>query len=359
MGEDCGTWKPQRHLDWQSPTLSSFRAPCDGRHSGVSAYMNPGIYNTVISNKTMPAYASSVLPHMQSGYSNDPPHGWFYCLPRFRQAFMPAPNFTVKGYLPTDQAKGLGEETAPNGGAQKQFLVIDQMADQTTFIYSPWPDSWHSNSKHYGPDNLNVNEPPFESDVNNLIGSSFPAKVDENQERDVESEMHEDTLEINALLYSDSDDYAAEDEDEDEVTSTGHSPSTMTTHHDSREMYIVANEEIGTSTGKSKKRKLSDCAYDDTATSQNLKRHNEYVGRGDTESRFSHGKSQESDEMCALSGNKKMRKEKIREVLSVLQTIVPGGKDMDPLVLLDEAIRCLKSLKLKARALGLDALLSS
>ncbi|KAI9097743.1 hypothetical protein K1719_025514 [Acacia pycnantha] len=319
--------------------------------------MNPDFDNMVTSNEAMPAYASSVLPHLQLGYTNESPHGWFYCLPRFRQAFMPAPNFSAKGNLPAGQVKELGGETVLNRETQKQFLVIDQTADQTTFIYSPRLGSW--NSKHHGPNNLNVNELPFKRDVNDLIGSSFPAKVDENQERDVESEMHEDTEEINALLYSDSDDSSAADEDEDEVTSTGHSPSTMTIHDDSGEIFRAATEEVGTSTGKSKKRKLSDCAYDDTASSLNLKGPNEHEGEDGAASRCSCGKSQGSGEMVSLSGNKKMRKEKVREVLSFLQTIVPCGKDKDPIVVLDEAIRCLKSLKLKARALGLDALLSS
>ncbi|XP_054788806.1 transcription factor bHLH143-like isoform X1 [Prosopis cineraria] len=352
MGEDCGTWVPQRRLDWQTPNLSSFRAPCEGKQTGVSA---PGIDNMITSNEAMPAYASSVLPHLQLGHSNEPSLGWFYCLPQFGQSFMPAANLSVKGNLLAGQVKGFGGETVPNRETQKQFLVIDQTGYQTTFIYSPRLGSWPS--KWYGPKNLNVNEPSFKTDANDLIGSSFPAEVDENQERDMESEMHEDTEEINALLYSDSDDYSTEDDEE--VTSTGHSPSTLTTHDDSREIFRAATEEVGTSSGKSKKRKLSDSAYDDTATSLNLKRPNEYESGGDAESRCSGGKSQGSGEMGSLSGNKKMRREKIREVLSVLQSIIPGGKDKDPIVLLDEAICCLKSLKLKARTLGLDALLSS
>lgn len=349
---------PQRRLDWQSPHPSAFRAPCEGEPTGVSAYMNPGIDNMVMSNEAMPAYASSVLPHLElGGYSNQPPHGWLYCLPRFRQAFMPAPNFSVKGNLPAGQVKGFREKIVPSGKTEKQFLVIDKTGDQTTFIYSPRLEPWHSDHYH-DPNNLNVNDPPFKRCGNDLIGSSFPAKVDEKQERDMESEMREDTEEINALLYSDSDDYSTGDEDE--VTSTGHSPSTMTTHDDGREIFRASTEEVGTPTGKSKKRKLSDCAYDDTATSLNLKRPDEHEGGGDAESRCSCGKSQGSGEMGFLSGNKKARKEKIRDVMSALQTIIPGGgKDKDPIVLLDEAIRCLKSLKAKARGLGLDALLSS
>lgn len=370
MGKDCGTWVPQLHCDWQSPNLSSIGAPLDaGKPNGVSAFMNQGIDNNMVArNETMPSYASSAQPHLQLGHSNEP-HGWFYCLPRFRQAFMPAPNFAVHEKLPVGHVKGLREEIAPNGESQKQFLVIDQTGDQTTFIYSSGGlgnpidqclASWHQ-SKLYGPNNLNESEPSIRREVNYFIGPTFTAKVEENQGTDMESEMHEDTEEIDALLYSDSDEYSAEDDDEvdDEVTSTGHSPSTMTTHDDSQEICRGSTEEVGNFTGKSKKRKLSDCPFDDTATSLNLNlnlnRPNDNGDGIDAESRCCGGNSQGSGESGSLSGCKKMRKEKIRDILNILQSIIPGGQDKDPIMLIDEAIRCLKSLKSKARALGLDA----
>ncbi|TKY74457.1 Transcription factor bHLH145 [Spatholobus suberectus] len=360
MGEDCGTWVPHLQFGWQSPNLN----PLDmGKPDGVSAAMNPGV-NMVSSNETMPAFASSALPHLQLGHSNEP-GGWLYCLPRFRQGFTPASNFTAEGKPPADHVKGFGDKIAPCGESsspQKQFLVIDQTGGQTTIVYSSrfgspgeCRTSWHS--RLHGADYLRGNEPSFRRDLNlnlnHMTEPTLAGKVDENPATSIESEMHEDTEEINALLYSDSEGYCTQDDDE--VTSTGHSPSTMTTH-DNRETFRGATEEVASSAGKTNKRKLLDGYYDDiqlmdTASSQNL---NKSSATGDdAESRCSSNNNEGS-----LSGTKKMKKEKIRDVLSMLQSVIPGGKDKDPVILLDDAIRCLKSLKHKAQALGLDALIN-
>ncbi|XP_028757342.1 transcription factor bHLH145 [Neltuma alba] len=350
MGKDFGTWIPELHFDQQSPNLSSFGANLDAGKQNVSAFMNPGIYMTS-ENYTIPDYASPMLPHSQLGQSNEP-CGWYYGSPPFRQAFMPAPNIALESKLPAGQ-KVVREGIAPNGilgFPKKQFIVIDQTVNQTTMVYSSgfgrpieclasWPSRMH------GPDCLNGNEPSFRRDLNNLNGPTLTGKVDKNQGTEAQSEMHEDTEEINALLYSDSDGYSTED---DEVTSTGHSPSIMTTHDD-QDFFCGSNEGVGSSAGKTKKRKLSDDgAHDDlqfmdSASSLNLNR--SFDNGYDAESRCSSGSSEGSD--------KKMRKERIRDVLNVLQTVIPGGKERDPVRLLDEAIHCLKLLKRKARALGL------
>jgi hypothetical protein len=386
MRENCGTWTPQVQFNLQSPNLNSFCAPFDmgKQNAAASAAKNPVVdMNTISRNEAVPTYESSALPHMQLGNSNEP-HGWFYCLPRFRQGFTCPPNFTSEEKLPQpSHLKGFKEEIAPNGELgfpQKQFLVIDQTGDQTTLIYSSrfgspveCLGSW--DSKLHGCNNFNGNnEPSLRRDVNHVVGlgfgPTFDYKGDENdnhQGTEIESEMHEDTEEINALLYSDSDadGYSTED---DEVTSTGHSPSTMTTHDNQEPFRIgtIAEEVASSSPGKTKKRKLFDVAYDhddvqftDTANSLKQKRRFDHTGYNDddAESRCSgsnYGRG--SFEMDSLAGTKKIRKEKIQDVLSILQCIVPNGKDKEPVQLLDEAIHCLKSLKLKAKALGLKAL---
>lgn len=375
MGEDCGTWVPGLRFDLQSPNLRSFNAaPFDvGKQNGTSAAMNP-YANAGTRNATMPAYVSAAQPHSQLGHSGEP-HGWFYCLPRFRQGFtIPAQNYNAEEKLPAGHVKGFREEIVPNvasngesGFPQKQFMVIDKTGDQTTLVYSSrfgGLASW--DAKLHGSNNLNNGNGlvSLRRDVNHVVGfgPTLDDKVDENQgtDDDLESEMHEDTEEINALLYSDSDGYSTDD---DEVTSTGHSPSTMTTHDNPNEEADRGTaEEVASSVGETKKRKLWDGAYDDdmqfmdTASSVNGKR--PFEVEDDAELRCSSGgnSSQGSGEVGYLSSNKKMRKEKIQDVLSILQCIVPGGKDKDPIELLDEAIRCLKSLKLKARELGLDAI---
>lgn len=357
MGKDCGIWIPQLHFDWQSPNLSSFSSLDVGKQNGC--------INMMPENYTMPDSVPSMLPCSQLAQSFEP-YGWSHGSPHFQQAFIPAPNFTLESKLPASHEKGIGEEIAPDripGFPKKRFIVIDQTVNQTAFIYSPGFGSpieclasWHS--KLRGPDYLNGNERSLKRDLNNLNGPTLNDKLDKNQGIEVQSEMHEDTEEINALLYSDSDGYSTED---DEVTSTGHSPSIMTTHDD-QDFFCGSNEEVGSCDGgevgsaagkTTKKRKLSAngaCEHDDdlqlmdSASSLNLNRSfdNEY----DAESRCSSGNSEGSSK-------KKMRKERIRDVLNILQTIIPGGKERDPIGLLDEAICCLKSLKLKARALGL------
>ncbi|KAG5048662.1 hypothetical protein AAZX31_04G090400 [Glycine max] len=367
MEGDCGTWVPHLQFGWQSPNLN----PLDmGKPVGISAAMNPG-FNMVSSNETVPAFVSSALPHLQLGHSYEP-SGWSYCLPPFRQGFSPALNFNAEGKTPADHVKTFGDKIGPYGESsshQKQFLVIDQTGGQTTIVYSSMfgnPDeclaSWHS--KLHGANYLRGNEPSFRRDLNlnlnlnlkvNMTEPTLAHKVDENLKTSIESEMHEDTEEINALLYSDSYGYSTQDEDDDdEVTSTGHSPSTMTTHDNCEAFRGETAEEVASIAGKTKKRKQLDDYYDDiqlidTGSSQNL---NKSSATGDdAESRCSSNNNEGS-----LSGNKKMKKDKIRDVLSILRSIIPGGKDKDPAMLLDDAIHCLKNLKHKAQALRLDAL---
>ena len=357
MGGDCGTWAP--HLE--SPNLNLLDT---GKPVGISAAMNPG-FNMVSSNATVPAFGSSTVPHLQLGHSYEP-SGWSYCLPCFPQGFAPALNFNAEGKTPADHVKTFGDKIGPYGESsshQKQFLVIDQTGGQTTIVYSSMfgnPDeclaSWHS--KLHGANYLRGNEPSFRRGLNlnlnlNMTEPTLADKVDGNPGTSIESEMHEDTEEINALLYSDSYGYSTQDDD-DEVTSTGHSPSTMTTHDNCETFRRDTAEEVASSARKTKKRKLLDGYYDDiqlidTASSQNL---NKSSATGDdAESRCSSNNNEGS-----LSGNKKMKKDKIRDVLSILRSIIPGGKDKDPAMLLDDAIHCLKNLKHKAQALRLDAL---
>ncbi|CAL0319310.1 unnamed protein product [Lupinus luteus] len=361
MGEDCGTWIPHLPSGWQSPNLTPFGMV---KQNDVSEAMNPAI-NLFSRNEAWPACASSALPHLQLEHSNEP-CGWFYCLPHICQEFTPAPNFTVEGKLPADHVKQFRDDIAiapcgDSGSPQKQFLVIDHTAGQTTVIYNCKFESHNEclaslHSKLHGANYLNGNEPSFRTYLNHMTDPILADKVDENQDIGIENEMHEDTEEINALLYSDSDVYSSEDDDE--VTSTGHSPSTMTTH-DNNEAFKKTTEGVGSSAGKTKKRKLSDSYHDDIQlmdTANSMNQNKLFAMGNDAESRCSGGKDEGPDEMESLSDNKKMRKEKIRDVLSILQSMIPGGKDKDPLMLLGDAIHCLKSLKLKATALGLNTL---
>ncbi|KAG2301084.1 hypothetical protein Bca52824_029735 [Brassica carinata] len=130
-----------------------------------------------------------------------------------------------------------------------------------------------------------------------------------------ESEMHEDTEEINALLYSDDGEEDCESDD-DEVMSTGHSPYSVEQVCNKRQL-----EEID---GPCKRQKL----IENISGSSSL-----LVGT-----------STKEDTGSGLS-NEQSRKNKIHTALKILESIVPGAKGNQALLLLDEAIDYLKLLK--------------
>ncbi|KAL5777331.1 hypothetical protein ACOSP7_010257 [Xanthoceras sorbifolium] len=360
MGRGCGSWFPQQQLDWQSPNLDFSNSPM--QHNVISPIMNPGT-NMVSPNGTLPVNGYLGLPHSHVVQTNENP-GWFYCLPRFRQAFTPVFNSILKEQLPASHCEHFGETIKPKAGpgcAQKKFLVFDQSGDQTTLIFSSGignpvkcPTSW--SPKPPGAYNLTKEDLGFKGDANHSSVPNSIDEFDENNGTDLQSEMHEDTEELNALLYSDDDsDYS----DDDEVTSTGHSPSTMTA--DEKLDWIEGStEEVASSAGPTKKRKLFDRDHDDVGslvpTASSVKFNPHLDSEDDAESSCANGQNPRYGEMGSLSGSKRMRNEKIRETVSVLRSIIPGGKGKDAMVVIDEAIDYLKSLKLKAKAFGVDSL---
>jgi len=366
MGGDCGTWFPPLDFHWQSSNLNSLGAPLDmGQQSPVSAYINPGT-NMASTNGTLPVYASSkVLPHSRLGQANEP-HGWFYCLPRFRQSFTPYSNYTIgDGRLPADPCQSCREAITPNAGSdccQKRFVVVDQSRDQTTLIFSsgigsPVQCLTSMRPKPNGACNMNGEDLGIKRDSNYLSGPILTDEFNENPRTDMQSEMHEDTEELNALLYSDDESDYTED---GEVTSTAHSPCIMTPH-DKKDWREGSTEDVASSAGPTKKRKLYDGGYDnlpslvDTASSMKPDGPFEEY-EADAESSCANGNNEGSGEMgSSLSGSKRM-KEKIRETVNILQSMIPGVRGKDPIVVLDETIHYLKSLKHRAKALGLDAL---
>ncbi|KAI4366548.1 hypothetical protein MLD38_022411 [Melastoma candidum] len=167
---------------------------------------------------------------------------------------------------------------------------------------------------------------------------------DENEDIDVHSEMHEDTEELNALLYSDEEsDYSCEgDGDDDEVTSTGHSPSTMTGHWDhgfgpSKKV----PEEVARSL-PSKKRKLSNECRNLPPSADSYEAENP-IGNFNGDDAIS-----SSGNCNAVSQNRGIKRARIRETISILESLVPGVKRKNPVEVLDEAIEYLKSLKQRA-----------
>ncbi|KDP41456.1 hypothetical protein JCGZ_15863 [Jatropha curcas] len=363
MGEDWVSWFPQQQFDWQMLNLNHLGAPFNlGQQYSIPSLVNSGT-DMVSINGTLPVYPYPEQPHSHVGQANES-HGWFYRVPRFQQAFAPTLHSGLKEKLSTAPCDNHTEAIMPkveSGCAQKRFLVFDQSGDQTTLVFSSGIGSPVQCFSSWGPNptglyNLKREDPGTKENLNIHLGSIADDHFDENNDTDLHSEMHEDTEELNALLYSDDDSDSTKD---DEVTSTGHSPSTMTTHC-RQDWFEGSTEEVASSDGSTKKRKLfiegySDApALMDTATSK--KSITSFEHEDDAESRCDGDMNWASGEMGYESSNKRIRKERIRETISILQSLIPGGKGKDTTVVLDEAINYLKSLKLKAKALGLDVL---
>ncbi|KAK6152477.1 hypothetical protein DH2020_015112 [Rehmannia glutinosa] len=298
----------RQHLNLMPPNPSLFGFPSGTGHlSTESVYGNPHFVE---------AYTLRNVPLFASEPNNS--QNWLYRMPHFHKAFPPAFDF--------------GQQKSPITGptpAPKRFLVFDQSGDRTTLMYSsgiqtpvqfgarfvPNPPATYNLSK----EELSVSSNPLRPSIN--------AENTENNSRDVtEDEMREDTEELNALLCSDNDTDFSED---DEETSTGHSPSTMT-DNGVQDFVEEIGEEVDSFAGPTKRQKISDGGY--------------------TKVPSSHRK--EGFESCC----KRSRKEKIHETLSVLQSVIPNVDGKDAVVVIDEAIQYLRSLKVKVKALGLDAL---
>ncbi|MFS7941359.1 putative transcription factor bHLH family [Helianthus anomalus] len=291
-------------------------------------------------------------------FGNHEPCGWFYGLPRYRQGIVPTVNSIakeVKVKLP-EASPVVARET---NGLQKKFLVFDQSGDQTTMMYGLGVGP---SSTRYQFPSLNKPKPQFGSHI-----VCVDKLVEENDGNDSQSEMREDTEELNALLYSD-DEYDDEDEDNDDETSTGrHSPCSMTGGQ-KRELESGEEEEVASSGGPMKRHKKEDVGslvntLEDTASSGESGINCSGNGVFEEES------SGESGINCSGNGvfeeeyddiscsNKKLRIAKMKETINVLQKLIPGDKNGEnAITVIDEAIHYLTSLKVKAKALGLDSL---
>lgn len=312
MEKGFESWFQNQQIDWQSPNPNS---------SGAPIGLGPRV--------TIPSLGNMVSPKASVRHE---PCGWFYGLPRYRQGFIPAVNPKLPVACPNDV-----------GAVQKKFLVFDQSGDQTTLIYS----------SGVGIAPIRRHFPP--SDNPKLQSGSLPLHVDECIKEDdgnySRSEMREDSEELNVLLYSDDDDDDGDDVENEEM-STGHSPSSMTGLI-VRKRKKCEEEEVGSSVGPTKRRKLEEegnivNSLEDTASSGKS-------GINCSDNGRNGAFEEESNDFSA--GNKRVRKEKMKETISLLQNLIPGGKnDRNAIMVIDEAIHYLRSLKVKAKALGLDSL---
>lgn len=356
--------------DVQLLNAKSSALPCD---VGLQSIRNtphavPGVYNSVYTNQN---YPNTMFP-FQPKPKETQPHSRLYHLPGFGQGF--ANVVLNERYLPSVELSGK-VPTSTSGCSPKQFLVFDQSGDKTTLIYrsgidtpvclNPWSSS-NSKQPHLKHSNEEAGKIGAWSDMHNAYGPSLTDELNANSsEAEDKSEMREDTEEINALLYSDDD--SAQNEEDDDVASTGHSPSIITAYKDCKQDWadeVEDGEEVASSGGPIKKQKISEDGYNvpcltDTASSAKTSR--TFQVEDDAESKCTNSNCARSlndyddDDSDSICDKKISRKERIRETVEILQSIIPcsQGKGMDAALVLDESIRYLRSLKRKARSLGL------
>ncbi|KAL0917483.1 hypothetical protein M5K25_012547 [Dendrobium thyrsiflorum] len=205
----------------------------------------------------------------------------------------------------------------------KKFLVFNHSGDQTSLLFS-----------------LVAN--PLEGFNPVLPASNATRAYASDSPISKEDEMHEDTEEIDALLYSDSE-YLYDDEE----SSTGHSPLDM------------EEEELASSHLPAKRRRVDSTEMNallmDTASSAIAPLPHYMPEDGGDDLSFVGCIGKDEDKTRRGGRSMSNKRERIRATVSMLRRIIPGGKGKDTTSLLDEAIQYLKSLKLQANAAGANS----
>ena len=337
-------------LNFMSTALRPRQQEC------LPACINPG---TCVSSArvALPRFVVPGTPDLKTGQTNEA-HGLFQCLPLQFQSLLPTPNPYHKEKQSV-LSYGPDGKTLPNansGSSPTRFLVFDQCGNQTRLIYnSGFPPVQNPSTATTKPIcYYNLDKEEQVSRIGRIDPSKYFLHEESVENTHEESEFHEDTEEINALLYSDDDDDGGGDDDygdDDEVASTGHSPS-----YEKDEHVEFMIEEVAGSEGPNKRQKLFDGGYKksspvDTATSVKLDGSLEYDS--DAESGYAIGHNQ-GEEVGSILGVMHFKRDRIRETVRILESIIPGAEGKDPLLVIDEAIDYLKILKLKAKSLGVN-----
>ncbi|KAB1206817.1 hypothetical protein CJ030_MR7G008267 [Morella rubra] len=349
LSPEHSAWKPSK-LHFMSPGLQPGQQEC------LPAHVNP-VTCVSSSHIAFPSFPVPAVPDLKTEQT-DEVRGSLQCLPLQFQSLLPACN----PYLKAQQyllSYGLDMKAVPNvnsGSSPKRFLVFDHCENQTRLIHNSV--CFPAQNPTTATELYQVNEE--EQAVR--VGQIDPRNYILNEESgenviDEETEMHEDTEEINALLYSDDDE--EEDDyygDDDEIASTGHSPMAVKGSYEKHGHVEYVTDEVAGVDGPNKIQKLLDGFYKrsspiDTASSVKLERSHEYDS--DAESGYATGLNQ-GQEVGSVLAKMCVKRDKIRETLRSLQRIIPGAEGMDPLTLIDEAIDYLKTLKLKAKSLGVN-----
>ncbi|KAL0546631.1 hypothetical protein IC582_016543 [Cucumis melo] len=248
---------------------------------------------------------------------------------------------------------GMPVSKSTNGSYPKGFLIFDQSGNQKRLMYDPMClvslSSIVSENKRCGW----LAEKGAVRDINSVKYSPNTLS-NENYVADEESsEMHENTEEIDALLYSDYDGTGCSSDDE--VTSTGRSPEMINEHCEKEEQCQETTTEVASSEVPRKKQRVHDGGYIKSlpiaAVSCARVESQNYANDAESSCGMVHKEEAGTDiDFCHSS----CKKDRIKETLRVLESLVPGAKGKDPLLVIDEAIDYLKSLKHEATALGVS-----
>ncbi|KAK7252293.1 hypothetical protein RIF29_36136 [Crotalaria pallida] len=351
-----GSWPGPQHVAWQSPYSNCYSTLAETGLLRLPAFLNSsaGIFPAA---NAFPGFAAPAIPSLKAEVTND-----------------------VQGFLQYPSAEPCLKETNTTGGAlqnanpaslQKKLLIFDHSGNKTRLFYGPVLHSPLFQSPIVTATKFaqgyDVNEAGQATNMVQkcLANYGLPEVCDRDHITHEESDMHEDTEEINALLYSDDDyDYDDDDDadgndDDDEVRSTGRSPLETRRTYVMQEQFKDPKEDVASSDWPNKRLKSVDGLYNrslppvDCVSSLRLNETCEYVS--DAESKLCR--------CCAYSVEKtkadnsmvddiQLKKDKIRESLRALESLIPGAKGKEPLLVIDGTIDYLKSLMSKTGTLG-------
>lgn len=315
MGQDRGLWFPSQRLS----SLSLTSLPLS--HLG-NQDLNLVSKTCGDMFSTRGSYQVSTQSYFDGSY------GWVHGPSHLQQQFLPPLNKCMK-HVPL-KVDGVISK-ADGQCSQKRFLVFDQSGDQTTLLVtSDIRKSFETLKQPVCPD--------MKEDIQRSNKGLF---VCQGMHGNSEPDLKEDTEELNALLYSeDESDYCSE---EDEVTSSDHSPSIVVSAHEGQEPFLGS---YGQSLNAKKRKTLESSAPFLETSNENMRDAESSCGSCDNDN------TGISFLKRSKTSSKKIGEEKIFETVSLLRSIVPGEELADPILVIDRAIDYLKSLKMEAKNRG-------
>ncbi|XP_022862032.1 transcription factor bHLH143-like [Olea europaea var. sylvestris] len=301
-----------------------------------------------------PPYPVSELPNFNSAQLNRA-DGFFKGLPPLWESSSPS----IHPYLKESQCAvphGLGVSASridASHTCRKRFLVVDQSGNHMRVFFNPFlpPQNQVDSSKTPPGVHASCNEKlALQVEKQSLVKPVVQEKWEENHLTNGGSEMHEDTEEIDALLYSDSDD---EYDDNDEATSKVHTSFGIEDAYDNDIQLGELIEEVASSGGSTKRKRLLDGRYRISSLlvdGSPVKMTTSCNYEDDAESSVARKMNSFDD----FNSTKRLEKVKIHETLKILKSIIPGLKSKDPLLIIDKAIDYLKSLKREGESMGVS-----